>query len=183
MKDILDALQALQSTPVPALLTVAGLVFLLLAFVGKISTLIELPEKRQRSAVITGALLLFAGIGLFILPGSPSGRSATQSIPLADMRCTGEESGATVDGLAVPVSDWLADCAYSKRLNGETVILTTWGLLLEYVDSNIVKAAIIAPNTPVKVPSNAALFAGYQSRDGAEAAYRTAYPKGPVPLR
>ena len=70
MKDLFETLQALQNTPVPNLLVIAGFILLLLAFVGKIGAIIELPRERQKWAAIIGALLLFFGIGLFLVPGT-----------------------------------------------------------------------------------------------------------------
>jgi len=68
MKDILETLQALQDTPVPNLLVIAGFIFILLAFVGKIGAVVQLPKKRQKWAGIIGSLLLIFGIGLFMIP-------------------------------------------------------------------------------------------------------------------
>jgi hypothetical protein len=72
VKDILGTLQVLQNTPVPNLLVVAGLVFLLLAFTGRIGAVVELPNRRQKWAGVFGTLLLIFGIGLFIVPSSQS---------------------------------------------------------------------------------------------------------------
>jgi hypothetical protein len=58
IKDILETLGALQNTPVPNLLVIAGFIFLLLAFVGKIGAIVTLPEKRQKLAGSIGFLLL-----------------------------------------------------------------------------------------------------------------------------
>lgn len=68
MKNFLDTLQMLQNTPMPNLLVVAGFILLLLAFVGKIGAIIELPYKRQKWAGIIGTLLLISGIALFLFP-------------------------------------------------------------------------------------------------------------------
>ena len=63
MKDILEALQA---TPVPNILVISGALFLLLAFVGKIGSFIEIPEKRQKWSAMMGVLLLIFGTSIFI---------------------------------------------------------------------------------------------------------------------
>lgn len=70
MKDILETLQALQDTPVPNLLVIAGIIFLLPAFVARFGAFVELPPSRQRWASIIGIVLLILGIGFFIVPSS-----------------------------------------------------------------------------------------------------------------
>ena len=70
MKDVMETLQALQNTPVPNLLVIAGFILLLLAFAGKFGAFIELPKERQKLAGIIGSLLLIFGVGLFMVPGS-----------------------------------------------------------------------------------------------------------------
>ena len=70
MKDFIDFLGGLQSTPVPNLLVVAGLILILLSFVGKFGAIIVLPSERQILAGISGALFLLAGITFFLIPSS-----------------------------------------------------------------------------------------------------------------
>ena len=80
MKDILETLQALQNTPVPNLLVIAGFILLLLAFVGRIGAIIDLPKERQKWAGIIGTLLLVFGIGLFMVPDSTPTPTPTYTI-------------------------------------------------------------------------------------------------------
>jgi hypothetical protein len=70
MKDIIDVLGGLQSTPVPNILVVAGIILILLSFVGKFGAIIVLPSERQRLVGISGALFLLAGISLFLIANS-----------------------------------------------------------------------------------------------------------------
>lgn len=65
---MLDILKTLSATSVPNVLMGLGAVLILLAFVEKIGTHIELPAKRQTLAAITGVTLLFAGIGVTLAP-------------------------------------------------------------------------------------------------------------------
>jgi hypothetical protein len=102
------------------------------------------------------------------------------SVHLVDMRCVEEEANATVDGTPVPLSDWEEDCSYQTRLSGETVILTTWGLIIEYAGTSITGAKIVPPRDPMVVSRNSTLFAGYQTRSAAEVAYRTYNPGAPI---
>jgi hypothetical protein len=80
MKDIFETLQALQNTPIPNLLVIAGFIFLLLAFVGRFGAIVELPPNRQMWAGIIGICLLFFGISLFILPNSGSSPTPASSL-------------------------------------------------------------------------------------------------------
>jgi hypothetical protein len=70
--DILQALQALQNTPIPNLLVIAGIVFVFLAFVGEVGAVIKLPKERQKWSAIIGILFLGLGTGLFLIPGFQS---------------------------------------------------------------------------------------------------------------
>ena len=65
---MIEVLKAISETSVPSLLMGLGGVLLLLAFVQKIGTQIELPESRQRVAAIVGALLLALGTGVAVVP-------------------------------------------------------------------------------------------------------------------
>jgi hypothetical protein len=68
MGDIVTAFNALKDTSIPAILAVAGLFFILLAFAGKIAGKIELPPQRQKWVGVLGFLFLFLGILLAIVP-------------------------------------------------------------------------------------------------------------------
>jgi hypothetical protein len=65
---MLDILKALSETSVPNLLMGLGGILLLLAFVQKVGTHIELPEKRQRVAAVVGTFLLLTGISVTLAP-------------------------------------------------------------------------------------------------------------------
>jgi len=58
----------LEKTPVPAVLVIAGLIFLLLSMAGKLAGQIEIPESRQTIAGAIGIVLLCSGIFLYVLP-------------------------------------------------------------------------------------------------------------------
>jgi hypothetical protein len=65
---MIDILKAVSQTSVPNLMIGLGCVLVLLAFVRKIGTQIELPENRQRMAAVAGIAFLLAGIGLSVVP-------------------------------------------------------------------------------------------------------------------
>jgi hypothetical protein len=83
LKDFIEIITQLQNTPVPNLLVVAGLIFIILAVVGKIGAVIELSTKKQKwTAGVLGTLFLFFGIGLFVIPNpSPQSSDALGSTP------------------------------------------------------------------------------------------------------
>jgi hypothetical protein len=59
---------ALKDTPIPTILVVAGIVFLLLAIAGQLAGRIAVPPERQRQAAIIGCLLLVVGVALHVAP-------------------------------------------------------------------------------------------------------------------
>jgi hypothetical protein len=76
-----DIIKALKDTPIPTILVVAGIVFLLLAIAGQLSGRIVVAPDRQRWAAVIGGVLLVIGVTLtFIQPGnkSPQGSGNNQ---------------------------------------------------------------------------------------------------------
>ena len=72
MDTALKIVDALQRITIPQLFMLLGGVFLLLAFVGKIGTFIEIPPTRQKWAALLGALFLITGIVLSVAtPAKP----------------------------------------------------------------------------------------------------------------
>ena len=66
MKDIL---QILVDTPIPTLLILGGLVFLLLSIADKVYGKIEVAEERKKYALSVGFLLLGSGLGIEVFGG------------------------------------------------------------------------------------------------------------------
>lgn len=64
----MEILKALKDTPLPTILVVAGIVFLLLAIADQLVGKIAVPPERQRQATIIGCLLLMVGIALHVAP-------------------------------------------------------------------------------------------------------------------
>ena len=62
-----ELLGAVQDTPIPNLLVVAGIVFIFLAIAGGLSDKVTVPKERQRLIGAIGAVLLIAGVGLHLL--------------------------------------------------------------------------------------------------------------------
>jgi hypothetical protein len=64
---------ALKDTPIPTILVVAGIVFLLLAIAGQLAGRIVVAPDRQRWAAVIGGALLVIGVALAIIqPGNRS---------------------------------------------------------------------------------------------------------------
>ncbi|MEW5767665.1 MAG: hypothetical protein AB1797_08590 [bacterium] len=83
MKDLIEALDELQNTPVPLILGVVGIAFLLRVLAARFAGKMETPHRgRQRWAVGIGFLLLLAGIALYAMPGLESGSTPTVSSDL-----------------------------------------------------------------------------------------------------
>lgn len=79
MAELLDAIARLQETPVPTVLVLAGVLFLLLAFVDQIGNILLLPPQRRKSACLAGIVLLIGGVSLYLLPAPTTTRAGAQS--------------------------------------------------------------------------------------------------------
>jgi hypothetical protein len=63
-----NVITALKDTPIPTLLVIAGIVFLLLSIAGQLAGRITVPPERQRQATIIGCLLVVVGVALHVMP-------------------------------------------------------------------------------------------------------------------
>jgi hypothetical protein len=61
-------LGALKETPIPTILVVAGIVFLLLSIAGQLAGRITVPPEQRRQATIIGCLLVVVGVALHVVP-------------------------------------------------------------------------------------------------------------------
>jgi hypothetical protein len=59
---------ALKETPIPTIMVVAGIAFLLLSIAGQLAGRITVPPERQRQATIIGCLLVVVGVALHVVP-------------------------------------------------------------------------------------------------------------------
>jgi hypothetical protein len=79
---VMDALMAaLKDTPIPTILVVAGVVFLLLSIAGQLAGRIVVPPERQRQAAIIGCLLLVVGVVLHVAPPLRSSSKSSEVPP------------------------------------------------------------------------------------------------------
>jgi hypothetical protein len=72
---------ALKETPLPTILVIAGIAFLLLSMAGQLIGHITVPPERQRWAGATGIVLLLAGIALHVIPQVWPNASGTRNAP------------------------------------------------------------------------------------------------------
>ena len=75
---MLELLTQLSNTPVPNVLVIAGIVFLLLAVAGKVGANLSVPPNRQKTAALVGTILLISGIAIFMAPPGPKQRDSEQ---------------------------------------------------------------------------------------------------------
>jgi hypothetical protein len=74
---------ALKETPIPTILVIAGIAFLLLSIAGQLIGHITVPPERQRLAAIMGGVLLIAGIALHVIPQVWPSASGGRNVPIS----------------------------------------------------------------------------------------------------
>jgi hypothetical protein len=65
---MVEILKTLKDTPLPSILVIGGIVFLLLSFVRKVGSNIELEPAKTWVVGIIGIILLCSGVGLYLIP-------------------------------------------------------------------------------------------------------------------
>jgi hypothetical protein len=73
----------LKETPIPTILVIAGIAFLLLSMTGQLIGHITVPPERQRWAGVAGGLLLLSGIALHVIPQFWPSASGTRNAPIS----------------------------------------------------------------------------------------------------
>ena len=68
LQDIANLIKALQDTPIPLLLIVSGLFFLLLGFVNKVGGVIEVDPSQRKWIIPVGLFLLIVGLVITFKP-------------------------------------------------------------------------------------------------------------------
>lgn len=68
MREVVDLIGTISETPLPTILVLAGLFFLLLSVAGRLGAMIVVSPRRQALAALIGAVLLVAGTALTFLP-------------------------------------------------------------------------------------------------------------------
>lgn len=78
--DLISILSELQKTSIPNLLVIAGILFLLLSFVGELGAIVKLPKDKQKPVGIIGMVLLVCGIGMYLSPSTPTTTNSPENI-------------------------------------------------------------------------------------------------------
>jgi hypothetical protein len=113
---------ALKATPIPTILVIGGLLFLLLAMAGQLIGRITVPPERQQWAGVTGVVLLMAGIALHVVPQVWPGASGTRNAPTSRSSTPSAEERPTRAPPAVSPTQ-----PPSSRPTSEAVIITERG--------------------------------------------------------
>ena len=71
-----DIIKAIVDTPIPTMLVVAGILFLLLSVADKVSAHLTIQDSRKKQALLLGILLLAGGVGLSLQPRGEADRAA-----------------------------------------------------------------------------------------------------------
>jgi hypothetical protein len=82
-----DVLAAIKDTPLPTLLVLAGLFFILLALVQSLSGRIQVEPGQRRASLAIGGVLAALGVGLHLAHDRPSPRAED---PAAEVRFSQE---------------------------------------------------------------------------------------------
>jgi len=116
---MLEILKTLKDTPLPIVLVIGGLIFLLIPFIQKISSKeVGVETTNQSFAGLIGFLLLVMGIGLYVVPSGNSVSSSPTAIPPLVIPASETQSISTPI-ISTPVSsDNLASCQSFQ--SGET---------------------------------------------------------------
>ena len=76
-----EAIKAIQETPVPTMLIVAGLFFILLGFISKLGGMIEVSSEQKKFTIPIGLLVLTIGLVLYFSPSPNVGSPINSSGP------------------------------------------------------------------------------------------------------
>lgn len=76
-----DYLKLLRDTPVPSLLVIGGIAFLLLSVLQKAGASVETKPGKERFSIISGIILLLCGIGLYLVPPAQQTIATATSLP------------------------------------------------------------------------------------------------------
>ena len=145
-------LEILKGTPVPIVLVIGGLIFLLIPFIQKIqSKEIEFETKNQIGAGIIGFILLVIGIGLYIIPSGTAASTLafpnSQSVPthtgnVPPLSDTPYPSGFTQDQInnALGINNW--KCFPEGRLDGVSFLNVPNNFVVKYPISNVDRQGI-----------------------------------------
>ena len=94
-----EVITALKDTPIPTILVVAGIVFLLLAIAGQLAGRIVVAPERQRWAAVIGDGLLAIGVALYVIAQWPTGPSPTPPVDNRPEGAPGQQQESSRGGV------------------------------------------------------------------------------------
>ena len=92
-----EIFKILKDTPIPSILVVGGILFLLLSFVRKVGSSIELEPTKTWLVAIIGVILLCSGIALSLIPAFQASLVATPTqTPLNEIATQASQPNSTI---------------------------------------------------------------------------------------
>lgn len=77
----MELLLQLSHTPVPNVLVIAGIIFLLLAMAGRVGAFLQVPPHKEKMSAVTGVILLFSGVSIYLAPSlAPSSSVSVEAL-------------------------------------------------------------------------------------------------------
>jgi hypothetical protein len=95
-----SVMAALKDTPIPTILVIAGIVFLLLSIAGQLAGRIAVAPERQRWAAVIGGMLLAAGVVLYVVPQLKLTSPGTKEVLPSWRLVAGQKQGCNRDDIA-----------------------------------------------------------------------------------
>ena len=80
MLEIIKALDTLKNSPIPNILVIAGIAFIFFAFAGTIGENIQIDQSSKKWSIVVGIVMLFLGIGLYLVPPTGGGGALTDKV-------------------------------------------------------------------------------------------------------
>lgn len=92
----METLSLIKDTPVPTILIIGGLLFLLLSVANQLGGKITVEKKRQNLAIVIGAVLTLLGIFLYFIPANQTTTTYAPEIKGVTIRESIEDDGLVV---------------------------------------------------------------------------------------
>ncbi len=123
---------AVAETPLPNILVIAGIVFLILSVAGKITSHLVVPETRKKQSMVLGLVLLAAGLVLNFLPAEKSEWDLMTEQQRASWTLLGWTAESWAANSPKPASE---DTAFAELSEAERAAVTQLGYTAEAWDA------------------------------------------------
>ena len=100
---MIEILKTLKDTPLPSILVIGGILFLLLSFIRKVGSNIELEPEKKWVVGFIGIILLCSGVGLYLIPAmqAPLAITATET-PIIESATEAIQPSSNVQPSIIP---------------------------------------------------------------------------------